>query len=85
MAQNRGYEGLVKFVEYASYCQFTPLKGVCPCSQERAVFRSLTRHLPEAPLTCKLAQGVCPLPVTIKAENLKKVAHVLLALALSCP
>lgn len=30
------------------------------------------RHLPEVPLPCKLAKGVCLLLVTIKAENPEK-------------
>ncbi|XP_034858778.1 uncharacterized protein LOC118008986 [Mirounga leonina] len=48
------------------------LKRVCPCLHRRGDFRSSTRHLPEVPLTCKVATGVCLLLVTIKAENPKK-------------
>lgn len=48
------------------------LKGVGPCSHKGGAFTSSTRHLPEVPLTCKVAKGAGLLLVTIKGEQLKK-------------
>lgn len=52
-------------------------EGSLPLLTERGALRSSTRHMPEVPLTCKLAKGACLLPVTIKAETLKKSVHIL--------